>query len=84
MARKRKQRTGTQAARAQPRAYVDGHAASYVRKYIRCGKAHCETRHGPYWYLVWREGSNVRTKYIGKVRSRLILHFKAKLGIRDH
>ena len=37
-------------------------------EYVQCGKAGC-TRcpHGPYWYAYWREGSRLRSGYIGKV-----------------
>ncbi len=43
-----------------------------VTKYIRCGRAGCHCNnpgdrgHGPYRYRVWREGSRVRTAYLGK------------------
>ncbi|MHB0937717.1 MAG: DUF6788 family protein [Armatimonadota bacterium] len=39
-------------------------------RYIRCGKPNCrcavdlEARHGPYWYLVWRQGRRLRMRYI--------------------
>ena len=35
---------------------------------VRCGKptCHCATgeRHGPYWYLHWREGTYQRRRYV--------------------
>ncbi len=38
-----------------------------------CGKASCRPcqngqGHGPYWYAYWREGSRLRSGYIGKTR----------------
>jgi hypothetical protein len=49
--------------------WVDGHAASYVRKFIDCGKPRCRGRHGPYLYLTWRDDrGRVRTKYAGRAR----------------
>lgn len=40
-------------------------------EYRRCGKPTCSTcssgqGHGPYRYAVWRDGSKVRRKYLGK------------------
>src|SRR5229473_2691198 len=37
-----------------------------------CGKASCRPcqngqGHGPYWYAYWREGSRLRSGYVGKV-----------------
>jgi hypothetical protein len=50
-----------------PDTWVDGHAASYVRKYVRCGKPRCARLHGPYKYLTWRDDNGrVRTKYAGR------------------
>ncbi len=45
---------------------------TYQLQYRKCGKAACSTcrdgqRHGPYWYAYWREGSRLRSGYIGKV-----------------
>ena len=42
-------------------------SVSYRQQQVRCGKAGC-TRcpHGPYLYAYWREGSKVRSRYIGK------------------
>jgi hypothetical protein len=47
-------------------------AITYRRQYARCGKADCarcandNPGHGPYWYAYWREGSRLRSGYIGK------------------
>ena len=53
---------------------VDGYAASYVQKIVKCGKAGCKKcqapggGHGPYWYKIYRTvDGKVRTKYYGKV-----------------
>lgn len=45
---------------------------TYQLQYRKCGKAACSTcrdgqGHGPYWYAYWREGSRLRSGYIGKV-----------------
>jgi len=45
---------------------------TYQHQYRKCGKASCSTcregqGHGPYWYAYWREGSRLRSGYIGKV-----------------
>ncbi|SRR5579883_1129279 len=44
---------------------------SYQYQYRKCGKKPCKTcaegkGHGPYWYMYWKEGNRVRTKYLGK------------------
>ena len=44
---------------------------TYQRQFRKCGKAACSTcrngqGHGPYWYAYWREGSRLRSGYIGK------------------
>ncbi len=49
---------------------------TYRQRYIRCGKAGCTTcseglGHGPYWYAYWREGTKIRSTYIGKQRTPL-------------
>src|SRR5689334_10227167 len=61
---------------------LGGHAAmiqlpsdlhiTYQHQYRKCGKSTCSTcrtgqGHGPYWYAYWREGSRLRSGYIGKV-----------------
>ena len=45
---------------------------TYQLQFRKCGKASCSTcrdgqGHGPYWYAYWREGSRLRSGYIGKV-----------------
>ncbi|GCE20492.1 DUF6788 family protein [Dictyobacter kobayashii] len=45
---------------------------TYQLQYRKCGKASCSTcrngqGHGPYWYAYWRQGSRLRSGYIGKV-----------------
>ena len=45
---------------------------TYQFQYRKCGKPSCSTcrtstGHGPYWYAYWREGSRLRSGYIGKV-----------------
>ena len=45
---------------------------TYQLQYRKCGKASCRTcrdgqGHGPYWYAYWREGSKLRSGYVGKV-----------------
>lgn len=45
-----------------------GPKVSFRQQTRRCGKAGCtKCPHGPYWYAQWREGSRVRTRYVGKV-----------------
>lgn len=51
----------------------DKHRVTYQLQYRKCGKASCSTcrdgqGHGPYWYIYWREGTRLRSGYIGKVR----------------
>jgi hypothetical protein len=46
---------------------------TYQLQYRKCGKPSCSTcrsgqGHGPYWYAYWREGSRLRSAYIGKIR----------------
>jgi hypothetical protein len=45
---------------------------TYQFQYRKCGKPSCSTcrngqGHGPYWYAYWREGSRLRSGYIGKM-----------------
>ena len=45
---------------------------TYQLQFRKCGKSSCSTcrdsqGHGPYWYAYWREGSRLRSGYIGKV-----------------
>ncbi|MBA2396664.1 MAG: hypothetical protein H0V70_28395 [Ktedonobacteraceae bacterium] len=49
---------------------------TYQLQYRKCGKASCSTcrngqGHGPYWYAYWREGSRLRSGYIGKIHPHL-------------
>jgi hypothetical protein len=51
----------------------NNHHITYQLQYRKCGKPSCRTcrsgpGHGPYWYAYWREGSRLRSAYIGKVR----------------
>ncbi len=46
---------------------------TYQLQHRKCGKTSCSTcregqGHGPYWYAYWREGSRLRSGYIGKVQ----------------
>jgi len=45
---------------------------TYQLQHRKCGKASCSTcrngqGHGPYWYAYWREGTRLRSGYVGKV-----------------
>ncbi len=45
---------------------------TYQLQYRKCGKQSCSTcrntqGHGPYWYAYWREGSRLKSGYVGKV-----------------
>jgi len=49
---------------------------TYQLQYRKCGKPTCRTcreghGHGPYWYAYWREGSRLRSGYIGKWSSEM-------------
>lgn len=49
---------------------------TYQRQYRKCGKPSCSTcregrGHGPYEYAFWREGSRLRSAYVGKVFSTI-------------
>ncbi len=49
----------------------DDQHITYQLQYRKCGKASCGTcrdgqGHGPYWYAYWREGTRLRSGYIGK------------------
>ncbi len=44
---------------------------TYQLQFRKCGKPTCSTcrdgqGHGPYWYAYWREGSRLRSRYVGK------------------
>jgi hypothetical protein len=45
---------------------------SLQREWRRCGKPRCRCasgmRHGPYWYLRWREGGRQRRRYVPRER----------------
>ncbi|GAC1388872.1 MAG: hypothetical protein NVS4B12_12050 [Ktedonobacteraceae bacterium] len=45
---------------------------TYQFQHRKCGKTSCSTcrngqGHGPYWYAYWREGSRLRSGYVGKI-----------------
>ena len=45
---------------------------TYQLQFRKCGKPSCSTcrdgqGHGPYWYAYWREGSRLRSGYVGKM-----------------
>ena len=48
---------------------------SVVKQYMFCGKASCachqdpQKKHGPYYYLSYKEGGKSRYKYLGKAAS---------------
>ena len=49
---------------------------TYQLQHRKCGKASCSTcrngqGHGLYWYAYWREGSRLRSGYIGKIHPSL-------------
>ena len=49
---------------------------TYQLQYRKCGKTSCSTcrngqGHGPYWYAYWREGSRLRSGYVGKIHPHL-------------
>ena len=49
---------------------------TYQLQYRKCGKASCSTcrngqGHGPYLYAYWREGSRLRSGYVGKIHPNL-------------
>lgn len=60
---------------------------TYQLQYRKCGKASCSTcraghGHGPYWYAYWREGSRLRSGYIGKVHpAQINLNSPCKLEV---
>ena len=52
---------------------------TYQFQYRKCGKSSCSTcrdgqGHGPYWYAYWREGTRLRSGYIGKIHPATIPH----------
>lgn len=42
--------------------------ASVCAQWVRCGRVPCRCaaggRHGPYWYLFWREDGRLRKRYV--------------------
>jgi hypothetical protein len=49
---------------------------TYQLQFRKCGKPACRTcrqgqGHGPYWYAYWREGSRLKSGYIGKESSEM-------------
>jgi hypothetical protein len=45
----------------------DGPAVTFRSESVRCGRAGCKTcPHGPYWYAYYREGTKLRSRYIGR------------------
>ena len=49
---------------------------TYQLQYRKCGKPTCRTcrqgqGHGPYWYAYWRDGSRLKSGYIGKGSSEM-------------
>ena len=50
---------------------------TYQLQFRKCGKRTCRTcnegqGHGPYWYAYWREGSRLKSGYIGKASSEMV------------
>lgn len=40
---------------------------TYRLESVRCGKPSCTScPHGPYWYAYYREGTKLRSRYIGR------------------
>jgi hypothetical protein len=41
-------------------------SVTYRLENVKCGKPNCKScPHGPYWYAYYREGSKLRSRYIG-------------------
>lgn len=54
---------------------------TYQLQYRKCGKPSCKTcregkGHGPYWCAYWREGSRLRSGYVGKTPPDAIIGSK--------
>ncbi len=50
----------------------DDQHITYQLQFRKCGKASCSTcrngqGHGPYWYAYWREGTRLKSGYVGKI-----------------
>jgi hypothetical protein len=47
-------------------------AGSLVEQYVTCGKPHCRCtrgqKHGPLYYLYWKEGGRSRSLYVPRER----------------
>jgi hypothetical protein len=42
------------------------HRVAYRLEMVKCGKPQCRScPHGPYWYAYYREGTRLRSRYIG-------------------
>lgn len=41
---------------------------------VRCGKPKCDKRHGPYWYVCWREGRRTVKAYVGRSVPESLAH----------
>ena len=64
---------------------------TYQLQFRKCGKASCGTckrgpGHGPYWYAYWREGSKLRSGYVGKTQPAgaspaIVARAEARLGL---
>jgi hypothetical protein len=60
---------------------------TYQLQYRKCGKASCSTcrngqGHGPYWYAYWREGTRLRSGYVGKINPHVLMKPEPDTG--DH
>ena len=71
---KGKHRGGKAADGSRSTETVNGYAASYVQKLVKCSKPNCKKcrqpdgGHGPYWYKIYRtKTGKIRTEYHGKV-----------------
>ena len=54
-----------------------------VAKYVKCGNDRCrKCPHGPYYYLVYKEGGKVKWKYLGRVAVEVEKRKKAKAIIQ--
>ena len=50
---------------------------TYQLQHRKCGKKSCSTcrqgqGHGPYWYAYWREGTRLRSGYVGKINPYIL------------
>jgi hypothetical protein len=63
------------------------HHITYQLQFRKCGKHTCSTcrdgqGHGPYWYAYWREGSRLRSGYIGKMPPEAETFFQSTAAAR--